>query len=379
MTGRPLVQAISVGILIVCGGPSLGQNAQPSAQETSPSLKAELILDPPAHFAVTGFKGRPAKDLERVFQITVHRSDLEDLPAMLGTYSYDAGTLRFQPRYPLSPSVVYEMRWGAEWSKRPEEPGELLFELPKPPARPAARITKVYPSGDELPENLLKFYIHFSEPMSRGEAYRWIQLFQGDELVDQPFLELGEELWDGEQTRFTLFLHPGRIKRGLKPNQEQGPPMVSGHRYTLKISRQWKAADGRPLDADYERSFRVGPPDRGQLDPEAWQIETPARDSAQAVALVFDEPLDHAMLERVLAVKNRLGETVPGRVSIADDETKWLFTPNENWKVGTYHIEIAANLEDRSGNSIARPFEVKMQERAAAQPTTKIAVEFVVK
>ncbi len=74
---------------------------------------------------------------------------------------------------------------------------------------------EIYPTSSELPENLLKFYIHFSQPMSRGQAYRHIKLLKADgKAVDGAYLEIGEELWDASSTRFTLLLEPGRIKRG---------------------------------------------------------------------------------------------------------------------------------------------------------------------
>ena len=37
-------------------------------------------------------------------------------------------------------------------------------------------VEAVYPTAERLPENQLKFYLHFSAPMSRGEAYRRVQL-----------------------------------------------------------------------------------------------------------------------------------------------------------------------------------------------------------
>ncbi len=85
------------------------------------------------------------------------------------------------------------------------------------------------------------------------------------------------------------------------------------------------------------------------------------------------------MLERVLTVKNRAGESIDGMISITDHESIWTFTPQAPWQIGTYNIHIAANLEDLCGNSIARPFETKMQQRSAAQPSTQVAVEFIVK
>ena len=88
------------------------------------------------------------------------------------------------------------------------------FVLPKPSSI-ATKVAAVYPSKSALPENQLKFYVHFCAPMSRGEAYERIHLSnERGEEVEFPFLELGEELWDDSGTRFTLFFDPGRIKLG---------------------------------------------------------------------------------------------------------------------------------------------------------------------
>ncbi|NIP93248.1 MAG: hypothetical protein GWO24_07240, partial [Akkermansiaceae bacterium] len=90
-----------------------------------------------------------------------------------------------------------------------------------PAARPGPRttVTHVAPGADVLPFNLLKFYLHFSAPMTRGRAYQHITLRHHDgQPVADPFLELPEELWNPEMTRLTILLDPGRIKRGLLPN-----------------------------------------------------------------------------------------------------------------------------------------------------------------
>ncbi|MCH7864908.1 MAG: hypothetical protein IIC56_06820, partial [Proteobacteria bacterium] len=105
-------------------------------------------------------------------------------------------------------------------------------------------MTQVYPSADVLPENLLKFYLHFSAPMSRGDSYQHIRLVrQNGSVVDLPFLELDQELWDRRQTRLTLLFDPGRIKRGLKPHEEVGPALKPGRRYTLEIDAHWLNAE----------------------------------------------------------------------------------------------------------------------------------------
>ncbi len=227
-------------------------------------------------------------------------------------------------------------------------------------------------------ENLLKFYIHFSEPMSRGEAYSRIHLLNEEGVeVEDPFLELGEELWDTEQKRFTLFIHPGRIKRGVKPREDSGLPMTEGHQYALRVDQDWKSAEGQVLTESYAKKFRVVGSDEAQPDPVNWKIETPKADSRQPIVLNFNEPLDHAMLKRVLVVRDIQGDAVAGEIEVSEHEKVWKFVPAKAWLRGTYAIEVATNLEDLTGNSIARPFETKMQVDSGdeiAAPT--IAIEF---
>ena len=71
----------------------------------------------------------------------------------------------------------------------------------------------VYPSSDVLPENLLRFYVHFSAPMQRGGVQGHIFLLDAEgQEVKGAFLNLATELWDSAMQRLTILLHPGRIK-----------------------------------------------------------------------------------------------------------------------------------------------------------------------
>ena len=87
-----------------------------------------------------------------------------------------------------------------------------------------------------------------------------------------PFLEIDEELWNPELTRLTLFIDPGRLKRGVKPLEEVGPAMEAGKRYTLVIDQNWQDGDGVRLKAGFRKSFAVGPPDRDPPNPAAWVV-----------------------------------------------------------------------------------------------------------
>jgi hypothetical protein len=292
----------------------------------------------------------------------VHVAELKDPPAMLGTYRIEAGVVRFEPRFPLQPGLRYRAVWDA--AQLPDAAGPkraaVVFEfaLPKPPSVPT-RLVQVYPTTNKLPENQLKFYLHFSAPMSRGEAYRHIHLIdaRGKE-VDLPFLELDEELWDPAGKRFTLFFDPGRIKRGLKPREEFGPALEEGKSYTLVIDRGWRDAQGNPLTEAHRKAFSVGAPDDAPVDPKAWKLAAPAAGTTAPLTVEFPESLDQALLERLLRVTDAGSRTLAGKVVIDREETRWKFTPDQPWQAGTHALTFEAILEDLAGNSIGRPFEV---------------------
>lgn len=300
----------------------------------------------------------------------------EDHPAMLGAYRIEARGLRFHPRFPLTAGLRYRAvfnpdrlpnRSGSE-QREPDRAGEnrksqpavlAEFEMPAPAMRRTTVVEHVYPSTNRLPENQLKFYLHFSAPMSRGEAYDRVHLLNGSgEKVDGAFLELGEELWDPEGKRFTLLIDPGRIKRGLKPREDLGPVLEQGNPYTLIVEGDWLDANGNPLTDAYRKEFHVEAPDEEPIDVAAWTIKPAPAGTQKPLTVSFPGPLDHALLERLLTVTDAGGRGVAGAIRVEDGETTWRFTPDLPWKAGRYEIVVETILEDLAGNSIGRPFEV---------------------
>src|SRR4051812_30263795 len=145
-------------------------------------------------------------------------------PPLLGEVKRRGNALVFEPRYAFQPGLAYRVRFDAA-AAGTQTFGKMLsmettLRIPPPPPGPRGKVAGIYPSADVLPENLLRIYIHFSGPMGRGDAYRHIHLFDDNgKQVPWPFLELAEELWNPEMTRFTLFFDPGRIKQGLVPGK----------------------------------------------------------------------------------------------------------------------------------------------------------------
>jgi hypothetical protein len=277
---------------------------------------------------------------------------------LFGDYELSDTGLIFYPRYPLRPSLTYvaSLRLGDD-----REPIVAKFTIPKKRHHRITEIAGVHPSTDVLPENQLKFYLHFSQPMSRGEAYVRVHLFKtGTGEIAYPFLELGEELWDPGRRRFTLFFDPGRVKRGLKPREEVGPALEESGTYRLVIDQDWKDANGQSLRMSFIKSFRVGPPDYDQPDPTAWRIEPPRSATREPLVVVLDESLDHGMLNRVITVMGEGDQLVTGAIEVSDNETRWSFRPDSSWVARSYELVVQTNIEDLAGNSIACPFEVDL-------------------
>jgi hypothetical protein len=324
---------------------------------------------------------RGTDDWQQLFAIRVATDAGQDTPAVAGAYEVDGGVLRFKPRFPVVAGVTYQAVFRpSRLAGRTDKDVTATFRIPlKPPAAPTV-VSQVFPTRAKLPENQLKFYLHFSAPMSRGEAYRHVRLLDPTgKAVDLPFLELDQELWDPTGKRFTLFFDPGRIKRGLKPREEVGPALVEGKKYTLVIDAKWKDAEGFPLKEAFRKSFDVLAPDDTPPDPKDWKIVPPAAGAALALKVRFPEPLDHALLHRLLWITDERGQRVDGKIEVSDEETCWQFTPKEPWKAGQHDLVIDTALEDLAGNSIGRPFEVDLFRKVEPIKTKTVKRTFEIK
>ena len=261
----------------------------------------------------------------------------------------------FRPRFPFQPGLTYV----AEFRSPSKKVHRQEFSIAKPELKPSASVEILYPTADVLPQNLLKFYLHFSAPMSQGVAYDYIELRNDDgKLLEHPFLEIAEELWDRTGQRLTLLLDPGRVKRGLVPREQDGPILNQGAHYRLTIKGDWPDARGVPMVAPFVKKFRVAAEDFTQPTPANWRLTIPKPGTREPLVVTFPEPLDHAVLMRGLTVHNSRDELVEGILSTDKRETVALFQPGTAWAVGGYSLRASTLIEDVAGNSIERAFEV---------------------
>jgi hypothetical protein len=290
---------------------------------------------------------------------------------MLGSYTVESGALLFRPRFPIAPGIPVR----AVFTPPGAAPVKAEFLTPKAKLAASTRVEHIYPSTELLPSNQLKFYVHFTAPMSRGEAWQHIRLLdrKGDP-IDLPFLEIDQELWDPEYKRLTVLFDPGRIKRGVLPLEEVGPAIEEGGQYTLVIDRHWRDARGAILQDEFRKTFHVGPAERASLDPGGWELIAPEGGTSDPLILNLPKPMDAALLKRLLQVL-RGAERIDGTVALDRKETQWRFIPSQPWKSGNYELSIDTALEDLAGNRIDRPFDVDVFDtitRRVAQKKTSL-------
>lgn len=324
----------------------------------------------------------------RFFSVVAEQGDLPlnvGLPPMLGRCRIEGASVWFEPRYPLQPGVRYraEVRWrhwpGRDRRRDADPVLSASFRPPVPVLVPSTVVNMVYPSAAVVPENLLKFYLEFSAPMSRGHIYDHIHLLdEAGREVELPFLEIDEELWDPSMTRLTLFIDPGRIKRGVTPLEEVGPALQADRRYALVIDANWRDAAGASLRSEYRKTFRVGPPDRTEVDPGRWRIRPPAAGTREPLVVQFDRPLDWALARRMIQVRHASGTAAAsgpmgGSVTLGAEEREWRFAPDKPWARGTMEIVVPDTIEDLAGNNIGKAFEVDLFERVQRRVTNTVS------
>jgi hypothetical protein len=234
----------------------------------------------------------------------------------------------------------------------------------------------VHPSVAEVPANLLRWYVEFSAPMEAGSAHDHVKLLDASgREVPRAFLDVSEELWSPDRRRLTLLFDPGRVKRGIRTNIESGAPLIECRRYRLTIDAEWRDGRGAMLASGFEHPFQVGAADRASPDPSSWTIHAPPAGTRAALRLTFPEPLDHALLGRVLNVVDASEEPVAGQGVPSDDGRSWSFLPESTWAAGSLAVHVDPQLEDLAGNNVARLFDADLRRRApVASQVTRLTV-----
>ena len=282
-------------------------------------------------------------------------------PAIFGDYRRDGLTLTFTPRFSLLPGRRYRAVF---WVPQVRV-GQEDFIVPAAQANVSQpKVEAVYPSGDQVPANLLKFYIYFAQPMRRTEL-----IFDQVHVIDdtagaevmEPWRRLA--LWSDDARRLTMWVHPGRVKQGVNLREEEGPVLRPGRAYRLVIDADVLDAEGRPLGEPVVKRFTATAEDHDRPDVSAWKIDAPQAGpgATEPLRIHFPEPLDYSLLQRMITVRIAgQGKPIAGRVEVVDAERTWLFTPAETWNLAEHAITVDPTMEDLAGNTAERVFDTDL-------------------
>jgi hypothetical protein len=308
-------------------------------------------------------EGGPPQSILRVNVVRSETAIDDGLPDIFGRYTVFEGGVRFTPHFPFERGLSYRASFDPRPLGRPELSDVLTleFSLPKEQSALPTEVKHIFPSSDHLPENLLRFYVCFSNSMQRGRVRAEILLLGPDgEPAHDTLYRAPVELWDRSMRCLTVLLDPGRLKREVGPNRELGPPLETGQEYALAVGAGMTDLSGNQLPETVYKRFRVTDAVREPIAVEQWKIRPPATNSRQPLVLMFPRPLDWALLSHTITIASTCEtceQSVDGKIEIDQYERRWSFTPASRWAAGSYHVRVASSLEDVCGNSVTAAFD----------------------
>ncbi|NNL18242.1 MAG: hypothetical protein HKP37_05825 [Boseongicola sp.] len=287
-----------------------------------------------------------------------------------GRYAVVGDLIHFTPAFGFDAGRDYVVRL-------PNDNEAVPFRLSTDMAQIAPAVTDIYPSGDTLPENTLRFYIHFSVPMQSHVAFDYIKLRDASGAADDAaFMRFKQELWNEDRTRLTVLIDPGRIKREVATNLELGPAVISGQQYTLAVNGGWPSADGTSILPAFSRTFQVSGALRIRPDTDLWTANTPCAGTRDPMTVTFDRPFDRHLLTQALRLETEAGGGIKGKITVADAETALSFTPLEPWP--TEELVLIANptLEDVAGNNFRDLLDHTTSQQETDLSTSQLKIRF---
>lgn len=269
---------------------------------------------------------------------------------MAGRYTARGRTVTFDPAFDFAAGQDYTIQTFAGHAGIAA--GLTDFAIAPALDRPSAEVRGIYPSGAVLPENTLRFHIHFSTPMKPHVSADFIQLVGATGTPDPAaFMAFKQELWSADRKRLTVLMDPGRIKRGVAQNIALGAALEAGKSYAIVVKNGWPSADGTEVAPRFVQSFRASDALRTIPSSSLWTFKPPHMMSREDLVITFDRPFDRQSASSKISVLDGAGRLLGGVVTLEDAETTWRFTPHQPWTTATVQIVVDARMEDVAGNN----------------------------
>ena len=252
----------------------------------------------------------------------------------------------FYPTFPFTPGLTYTASSSG---------CEASFTVPRQPSV-APHVLGVYPSAAEIPENVLRFYVTFSQAMAEGDFLRHIRLERVDtgEDLTGVFFDNIHELWSPDRTRITLLVDPGRVKTGLIAHDRLGRAFEAGGQYRLHVLPTWTSTRGVALQEGYVHAFAASAEDRERVDPATWSLQLPQAGTRDPLEVDFHEAVDHVCVHRLIQVVRPDGSPLAGRWHLGAEERSATWTPEGPWAgdVQRHQLVVHGRFEDVAANNL---------------------------
>lgn len=290
-----------------------------------------------------------------------------------GTVTRDDDGAIFRPTFPLERGLRYTVR--------SDSGCEESILVPRAPASSTPpRVVDIYPRADTLPENILRFYVYFAQPMAEGGFLEHVKLTHLDSGRDLSgvFFDNMYELWSTDRKRITLLVDPGRVKTGLKAHNQRGRAFRAGQTYALSIGGGWPTLDGRTLEQARTKVFRASAAEMAPVDPDDWTLRGPKPGSRSALRVGFRKAVDHVSVGRFLSVRSPEGRQLRGRWHLERNEREASWTPLHPWpdSVADHVLVVGARFEDVAGNDVHAAFEHPVGAIASGAERRAVRVRF---
>ncbi|GAA4278685.1 hypothetical protein [Aquimarina mytili] len=272
-----------------------------------------------------------------------------------GNYKKDGdNVVAFTPNFPLLHNTQYVLIASTTRGKI-----QKRFTLPKQKMTPL-EVSTIYPTADTLPENLLRAYIEFSQPMKTTNNLEHIKLInsKGEEIKGAIFNN-AYELWDTSQKRLTIIFDPARVKTDLVANKNLGRALQPGEQFSIKID-SLQDIYGQKLQQTYIKTFNVVNQDTISPNVNDWTFELPKSNTKKPLQIQFKAAIDRMSLFSRIGLIDKDEKPIKGKIEIKNNEKGWYFVPESKWKTGEYQIIVNSRLEDPSGNNLNGLFDHKV-------------------
>jgi hypothetical protein len=202
----------------------------------------------------------------------------------------------------------------------------------------------IYPSGEEVPQNLLRIEVRPPGPLQARPHRLLVGLFDGDGRLLHDRVDVFTSHRADKRNLELVLLRPGRSRLSWGANV----PLTL--RRSLQTGELVSFVVEHPESGVTLRKYwRVGDSDSTPPAPQRWRLSRPRHGSLERLEVKLDEAISASALV-AMAILGPDHIRVLGEVELDEAETLWRLRPTHPWGLGQCELITLPELEDSAGN-----------------------------